>query len=198
MKKKFILIWALLSIVLPFNQLLAQMDNNAVVYDPNRKVFWFPIAIEQAVDKETKQDILAIRCPGKPKDKIKFGNRKIYDQALWKMLNGKRNILIGPFTTFDEAKMATLFYDQAKNKPTPDSAFNPSDEIVYWFKLDFEVSKRDKTLKLTRTAAAVASGSRKEFDDALREFLTQKALLVGPFSNQPDAEEAKRIYRRNE
>ncbi len=168
--------------------------------DPNKKVFWFMVTVQAEADKETKQDIFTMRCPGSIKDKIKSGTKDSYDQALWRILSkSAKTLLIGPFVTYQEARESALIYSVAKGVTAPDSILNSGDKTYYWFRLDFEQANRgSKTYSLKRTPARVESGSKKDFDDNLMALLLEKTLLVGPFTNQPDAEESKRLYRLHE
>jgi hypothetical protein len=172
---------------------LDSTDNNGTNYNKDRKVFWFYINLIKGIDKETKQDIVFIKRTGTV---IESGLREKYDKSLWSSLGSGSRFLIGPYTNFKEAKEALAFYNGNTKKGTlPDSIYGSDNTTVYWFFLNVDYQKRLKAYKLKTSAQRVADGSRRKFDDALREGCTFQSVAIGPFWNYADAEEAKRLYR---
>ncbi len=169
--------------------------------NPDRIVYWFYVKAFIKPDKITRAPVYKIRKIGRSPIANKISK---YEYKLWQYLNKGSKLAIGPFDNFYDAKYAIGMYNLAR--ATNESMQNELDnfvdtskrDIVYWFSLKFDISKRTRAFKLKRTAARVASGSVKQFREALWEFLSFQQLAVGPFSSQIEAEEAKRLYRLEE
>ena len=174
---------------------------NVAKMDKDQFVFWITANAQIKISTETKKEVYVIRTTrGKPYS----GKVRTYEKILWKTLNHGRQIPIGPFFEFADAKRAVKMYELAGHSSLSMeeeiSNFNDSTAAneYYWFFLKFSISPRKRIIVLERTAARVAFGDLKDFRQILWEGLSFKQLAIGPFASQFEAEEAKRLYRLEE
>jgi hypothetical protein len=152
-------------------------------------VYWFTVSVK--LDDRTDQ----YKIMGAA-SKLSKGLVSEFEKDVWYGIS-RRQIIVGPFQTQNEGLNARMLYkkdeDKINNIPSED---NP--EQVYWFFVTFVQLERLGSYVFERMPAAVASGSTTEFVDALYEGITFKTLAIGPFWDQPNAENAKSLYRENE
>jgi len=160
-------------------------------YDPYREVYWFNVKIMNITDPQTQQKKYNLVLLGK---KVYNGTARDYEKKLWEGTSAGTFITVGPFETYNEANEAMIYYD-TKRKPDESTE---TDNKYNWFLLKVNIQERSRSYKFERMAAAIASGTIREFEDILRESLTFKVLAIGPFRDALDAEESKRIYRLEE
>ena len=128
--------------------------------------------------------------------KITMGTIKGFDKAVWKGI-ARRQVAIGPFHSEAEALNAKIYYKKSKDKINElPQATAPSN--MSWFEVSFKELKRLNSYEYTHSPAAVTDGTSAEFTDALFEALSFQRLSIGPFWDHTQAEEAKKIYRKNE
>ncbi len=186
------------------NQILAQ-NKRSSSDDEDRIVYWFYIRPEIKPLKEYNQPsgrpVYTVRKMG---NNIKNGQLEDYEKDLWTYLNKGSKLPVGPYDDPKFAKHAQEMYGVLKK---PDSiavlkqeAFAEfvEQEDVFWFFLKFEMNSRTKAYRFKRTPARVAQGSVDLFYSLMIEGLMFKNLAIGPFSSQIEAEDAKRIYRKEE
>jgi hypothetical protein len=153
-------------------------------------VYWFYINLKILTDRETKMQKYDIRRLG---DQISAGTVKEYDIKLWESLSNGSKIPIGPFYNYTEANQAKKFYNIGVEEKQ-DSLFS-ADKEIFWFVLRVARRERSNSYQLIRIPGAVASGLPADFENFLEVNLTSLVLTIGPFWDQPEAEEAKRRYR---
>lgn len=153
------------------------------------EVYWFTISVK--IDERTTQ----YKIMGSA-SKLTKGPVDEFEKDVWYGIS-RRQIIVGPFQTQNEALNARMLYKKSADKinsiPSED---NPS--TVYWFFVTFHQLDRLGSYVFERMPAAVASGSTTDFVDALYEGITFQTLAIGPFWDQPNAENAKALYRENE
>jgi len=157
--------------------------------DPDRIVYWFDVNVRTVNDKETGFEEYTVIRMGK---KVTNGTIDEFEEWLWKGMGLGSKIAIGPFSVYDDAYEAMLMFDLRDTTEVE----NTTDK--YWFLVKVDISERSKSYEFDRMAAAVAMGTKSEFKDILIESLNFKILAIGPFTDQIDAEEAKRLYRLEE
>jgi hypothetical protein len=176
-------------------------DVNVIGMDPNQYVFWITVNADIKISKETHKEVYVVRSARK---KPKGGKHVAYEKFLYRSVLGGRQLPIGPFLEYDDAKRAAGMYDLAKHtsqtmeKEIQNFKDSTAGSEYYWFFLKFSINKRTKKFELERTAARVAYGSLKDFKQVLWEGTFFKQLAIGPFPTQVEAEEAKRLYRLEE
>lgn len=153
-------------------------------------VYWYYINLRILTDPQTKIQSYDVRLIG---DQISAGTIKEYDIKLWESLSRGSRIPVGPFYRYDEANQAKKFYKIGANQEQ-DSLFN-SDRQVFWFILHVKKRSRSKSFMLIRKPGAIASGDYDTFKSFLEGNLNLQVLTIGPFWDQPEAEESKRRYR---
>ena len=150
-------------------------------------VFWYSVRVKI----EDRQKIYQIIGAG---GSIKKGELEIFEKELWKSI-AKRQILIGPFFTQQEALNSRLLYKREEKKITKRPNIT---EDIYWFAVKFHESERMKVYIFERTMASVQDGSVQQFIDALYVQLGFQQFSIGPFIDYQSAEDAKTLYRKNE
>lgn len=170
-------------------------------YRPDQFVFWITVRAQIKISNESKKEVYVVRTA---RNKPQSGKLYNYEKSLWKNLTSGRQLLIGPFTEYQDAVRAAEMYDLAKqtNESMAEHIRTYTDSTTapeyYWFFLKYKIMPRTKKLALERTAARVAYGDIKDFMQVLWEGLTFQQLAIGPFQSQVEAEEAKRLYRLEE
>ncbi len=152
-------------------------------------VFWFFLRIQ--VDARKKE----FRISG-PASRATSGTVRDFEKSLWNGIS-HRQIAIGPFTNYDEAENARLLYQRNKEKVMFRKSENAPEELN-WFLITFRYLKRARAYRLEPMPARLATGSANNFVDALYEGLAFSNLVIGPFWDYQAAEEAKKMYRKNE
>ncbi|MCQ2973284.1 MAG: hypothetical protein MJ211_00580 [Bacteroidales bacterium] len=185
MKINLKLFFISLCVLLINNQAFSQKKNDNTTY------FWFNVKIFNKFEKQTHLKEYALRTIS---PKISNGNSKAFSKALWSGAVKGTSIAVGPFKSYSEAEYAYSLYkivnDTIKERPT---------DIKYsWFLVKVNIAERSHSYKFERMAARVADGTAKDFSEVMRESLAFKALVIGPFKDAIDAEEAKTIYRLEE
>ena len=200
MKKLIFFIFVLTS--LSHNYLKAQMVDGIDLEDTKRYVFWFYIKAEIKMDRKLHMPVYSVRRVGKD---IKGGTLKKYNKDVWRNINGGNQLCIGPFSKLEDAKRANQCYDLGRktNKIMEQEIANTvdtTDNTYYWYTLEYEITKRTHRYVLSRIPAAVQEGSLKDFKEMLWMLLHQqdKKLVIGPFTDQTDAEISKLINRNEE
>ena len=170
--------------------------------DPNLYVHWFYVKAEQKIDKEKKTPVYVIRVLSKTP---KSGKIMEYQKDLYRCLEGGQQLTIGPFLDYKDATKALSMYDLGRyTDATMDAELKNFQDTTgnseyYYYTLKYSITQRPpKKYRLERTAAAVASGSLKNFREALWEGLTTLNLFIGPFVTQVEAEDSKSMYRWHE
>ncbi len=169
--------------------------------DPNQYVFWITVNADIKINKETHKEAYVVRTARK---KPKGGKHIAYEKFLYRSVLGGRQLPIGPFLEYDDAKRAAGMYNLARqtSETMEREIQNFKDSTAaneyYWFFLKFSINKRTGRFELERTAARVASGDLKDFKQVLWEGIFFKQLAIGPFPTQIEAEESKRLYRLEE
>lgn len=165
------------------------------LYSPDRTVYWFNVKVYIVKDSKTRQKVYRITRLGK---RVYSAKMRDYEKKLWKGLSRGSYFTVGPFYTYQEAYNAMVFYN-LRIKFDDNHEIDPEpDKTVFWFLVKLNISERSRSYELQRMAAAVAEGTKSDFNDILRETLTFQNLAIGPFNSALDAEEAKRIYRLEE
>lgn len=167
----------------------AKATMKSISPDQDEYVFWFFLRIR--IDDRKKQ--FKITGPG---SRSSSGMIADFEKSLWRGL-GNRQIAIGPFSNYEEAENARLMYQKSKEKVFIRRTENAPDE-VNWFLITFKNMKRLGSYQLVSMPARVASGSASGFVDALYEGVAFKSLAIGPFWDYTLAEEAKKMYGKNE
>jgi len=160
--------------------------------DKNRDVFWFNINLKIYKDQTLGDCYKVIRYGST----VSSGTLNDYDKKLWDGLNSGSKIAVGPFNSYEEAKIAVRFYDQKKS--ATDTVIQNNNQQYYYYLVKPSKSKRLKNWQFERMPAAVTSGNTNDFLELLKISLSQKKLVIGPFSSQLEAEESKRIFRLDE
>jgi len=183
----------LLSTFILLNFLLVFVTNSKSqvvnIDDPERTVFWFDVNVRTVIDKETYLSEYTVARLGK---RVYSGTLSKYEESLWAGMAAGAKIVIGPFSLYDDAYEAMLMYDLKDTMPIENTTEK------YWYLVKIVILERSKSYEFDRMAAAVSSGTKSEFKDILVESLGFKTLAIGPFTDQLDAEESKRIYRLEE
>jgi len=170
-------------------------------YSDNQFVFWIAIRAQIKISNETKKEVYVIQTA---RNKAQSGKVLKYEKSLWRNLNSGYQLLIGPFTEYNDAMRAAEMYKLSKfdTQSMQAEINNYVDSTAaseyYWFFLKFKIMPRTKRISLERTAARVAFGTLKDFRQVLWEGLNFQQLAIGPFQTQVEAEEAKRLYRLEE
>ena len=152
---------------------------------PIHSVFWFSVSIK--IDSENqKLEILDSATT------VNSGWLKDFQKAVKKGI-AQHQVTIGPFHTEKEANNARIYYKKSKDEinelPQPDA---PSE--MYWFAFGL-TEKRIGSYKFKYCPFAVHAGSANEFTKDLFENLLYQFIVIGPFWDNIQAEEAKYIYR---
>lgn len=153
-------------------------------------VYWFNINLRIMEDPETRIKSYDVR---RASSKVDAGSIAEYDEKLWSSLSKGGLIPIGPFYRYDEAKQAMKFYNVGQDEKQ-DSLFN-DDRQVFWFILHVKKRPRSGSWELVRKPGAIASGDYETFKSFLEGNLKLQVFTIGPFWDQPEAEESKRRYR---
>ncbi len=153
-------------------------------------VYWFDINFRIVTDTKTKLKSYSVR---RTSNQIKAATIIEYDEKLWEALSRGGLFPVGPFSNYDEADQAKVYYNIGKEEKQ-DSLFEAG-RTVYWFVLRVKRRKRSNSWELIRIPGAIASGDYDLFQTFLETNLSANVLTIGPFWNQPEAEEAKRRYR---
>ena len=164
-------------------------DSSQLLDDPEQVVYWFYTSVR--IDDRTN----SYKVNGTPGG-IQWGYIEEFEKDLWGSLS-RRKIAIGPFFDKNTAINARRLY---KSKPSRITTL-PKDtvpDIVYWFAISFDKSDRLGIFVIERVPGAVQNGSEQFFIDAFFQQLVYKQFAVGPFYQHAMAEEAKRLYRKNE
>lgn len=170
-------------------------------YSDDQFVFWIAVRAQIKISNETKKEVYVVQTV---RNKAQSGKVLKYEKNLWRNLNSGYQLLIGPFTEYNDAMRAAKMYQLSKfNTKTMEKDINTYVDSTaaseyYWFFLKYKIMPRTKRLSLERTAARVAFGSLKDFRQVLWEGLSFQQLAIGPFPTQVEAEEAKRLYRLEE
>ena len=156
----------------------------------NHTVYWINVKITNALSG-TKAKEYVMRPISK---KVYSGSQEDFKYNLWKGCAVGSMIAVGPYSSREDANYALqIYYAKA------DSLLPVGGNSSYsWFLAKVNIMTRSHSYQFERMAAAVASGSTKEFYDLLRESLKFQTLAIGPFRNVMDAELAKQIYRLEE
>ncbi len=160
--------------------------------DKNRDVFWFNINLKIHKDRTLGECYNVIKYGST----VSSGTLKKYDEKLWGGLNNGTRIAIGPFNSYEEAKIAVRFYDTKKS--ATDTVIQNNNEQLFYYLVKPTKSKRLKNWQFERMPAAIVSGKNNDFLELLKVSLNQKKLVIGPFKSQLEAEESKRIFRLDE
>lgn len=196
-KNKFI-VTAILSLFIVTSN---AQEVNVVGMDPNQYVFWITVNADIKISRETKKEAYVIRSGRK---RPKGGKHRDYEKYLYQSIKGGRQLPIGPFLEYDDAKRAAKMYNLAKHtsesmtKEISNFKDSTAANEYFWFFLKFNKLPRSGKFDLQRTAARVASGNLIDFKQLLWEGIFFKQLAIGPFASQIEAEEAKRLYRLEE
>lgn len=153
-------------------------------------VYWFNINLRIMEDPETRIKSYDVRLT---RSKVDAGTIAEYDEKLWSSLSKGGLIPIGPFYRYHEAKQASKFYNVGADEKQ-DSLFNANQQ-VYWFILHVKKRPRSGSWELVRKPGAIASGDYETFKSFLEGNLKLQVFTIGPFWDQPEAEESKRRYR---
>jgi len=191
MKKYLIYIFiSFIAFFLTNNSIFAQ---EKVDYsDKSRDVFWFNISLKIYKDQTFGDCYKVIRYGSL----VSSGTLKEYDEKLWNGLNNGSKIAIGPFNTYETAKIAIRFYDTKKS--AKDTVIQKNNQQLFYYLVKPSKSKRLKNWQFERMPASVNSGKTNDFLELLKVSLNQKKLVIGPFFSQLEAEESKRIFRLDE
>ncbi len=151
--------------------------------------FWFFVKVRI----DTKSNIYKIAGSG---GGINHGYLYDFEKSLWKGLS-RRQIAIGPFQSREEALNSIRLYkaDKSKINELPEGDVPTR---AHWFAITFKQSDRQKFFILERAPGSVNTGTMDNFIDAFFAQLEYKFLQIGPFYSYEQAEEAKRLYRKNE
>jgi len=200
MKKLILLI--LITIVSANTYLKAQMVDGIDLEDTKRYVFWFYVKAEIRMDRELHIPVYSVRRVGK---EIKGGTLKKYNKDVWRNINGGNQLCVGPFFNLEDAKVANSCYNLGRKTDATmqkeiENTVDTTDNTYYWYTLEFEITKRTHRYVLSRIPAAVNQGSLKDFKEMLWMLLHQqdKKLVIGPFTDQTQAEISKMINRNEE
>ncbi|MFN8255149.1 MAG: hypothetical protein U0W24_05635 [Bacteroidales bacterium] len=181
--------------------LSAQDQTFVQKFDPELYVHWFYIKAETKIDKVLKTPVYVVRTLSQTP---KSGKLSLFQKDVYRCLKGGQQIAVGPFTEYKDAQRALAMYDLARYTQATWEAEIQSfqdtsgiDEYNY-FTIEYRLTERTHKYVLKRTAAAVATGTLREFREALWEGLVQKKLFIGPFTMYEEAEESKRLYRLEE
>lgn len=151
-------------------------------------VYWFNINLEIVTDSTTLLNNYKIN---QSTNTVQSGTIKAYDKIIAKSLRKGEAFPLGIFYEYEEANQAKSFYNIGEKQ---NSLFE-SEREVYWFVLKVERRKISNSWKLIRVPAAIASGEYRFFEESLSSHLESNLIIVGPFWNHAEAEEAKRRYR---
>ncbi|MEN8120384.1 MAG: hypothetical protein ABFS35_08555 [Bacteroidota bacterium] len=166
-------------------------------FDDDQHVYWFYIKAEIKNDKELKKPVYIIRRFGKD---VKSGTFKKYKEEVWRYIKAGNQLTIGPFIELIDAKRANETYNLARKtneemEKDIENTIDTTNNTYYWYALQFSKSDRTDRFIPKRQPARVTEGSLKDFKYFLWSSLVFEQLAIGPFTNQIEAEESKRIYR---
>lgn len=168
----------------------SQLDAQEV--NENQIVYWFNIGVNMRKHKKFGYKYYEVRSYG---GHIYNAPLKKYGRKLWRGLRRGRYFSIGPFIDYYEAEQAEKFY--GRDSIIIDTALDQS-KTVYWFMLKVFRRPRSNSYDIMKTPTMVQQGTYRLFANQYKALLSQgqgSALLVGPFWNYDEAEEAKRRYR---
>lgn len=195
--KSLIVIGLFLSVSLVFLSFSSPINENNNVPkihdddpDPNHVYYWFYASVR--IDVRTASYKVNGTSGG-----LHSGYKEDFEKDLWKSLS-QRKIVVGPFLEKNTALNAKRLYRTKKDKALNKIPVDTVPPTVYWFAITFDQSDRLGIFVMERSPAAVASGGENFFIDAFYEQLAYKQFAIGPFYDQLNAEEAKRLYRQNE
>ncbi len=163
-------------------RLSSQLDDEIVYY-------WFFAKVR--IDKQT--DTYKVSGTG---GGLFHGYQKVFEKSLWRGLSN-RQIAIGPFMRKNEAVNAKRLYRASKDQITGVPVGEPPAQY-HWFPIEFYQSKRTGIYIMKSSPSSVNSGTEEGFITSFYEKLDFKSLMVGPFYDYEQAEQAKAMYRMNE
>ncbi|MBN2662101.1 MAG: hypothetical protein JXR68_00505 [Bacteroidales bacterium] len=172
------------------------VDNNDVAQikdddpNPDQVYYWFYVSVR--IDDRTASYKINGTVGG-----LFSGYKEDFEKDLWLNLF-QRKIVIGPFLEKNTALNAKRLYKTRKDKALNVIPVDTVPNTVYWFAITFYQSDRLGIFVMERSPAAVASGNEDFFINAFYEQLAYKQFAIGPFYDQLNAEEAKRMFRQNE
>jgi len=127
--------------------------------------------------------------------RLTTGTLAEFDKALW-WGTTRGQLAIGPFFEEREAEDARLLYRKSRSRL---NALNITEkDEVFWFLVSFRRRQRSSAYKMVKQPSQISSGSTQEFLDALYEGLGFEHITVGPFWDGSQAEEAQKLYQKNE
>ena len=171
----------------------AQNNANAINYqDLSRTVYWFPIQLNTYKEKNTGIEKYKAKKLGSA---IQYGSVNKYDKVLWNGLSNGSRILIGPFDEYENAEQSSKFYNL---KTAATDTTIKAGQTYYWYLVSISKAPRLKSWEFERMPAQVANGNKAFFLQTLEVSLSQKKLVIGPFTSQAEAEESKRLFRLEE
>jgi len=150
----------------------------------NKEVYWFNLKIKpekegikiKSVSKEGKNSV------------IKSGSLKQYNKVLKKKLKKGNKFIIGPFSTESNAKKASALYSNTIKE-------TDAKEGYYFIAvIEIKEEKKKQSYDIERLPGKITKGKPADFKKALTENLPKSQLIIGPFTTQAQAEEAKRMY----
>ncbi len=201
MKKLSKYLLVVIACLLTFNS-YSQGETGFSKENKDRYVFWFYIKADIKRAKVTGVPVYSVRILSK---KPKSGTLKKFERDLWRNLNGGQNLVIGPFTRYNDAVRAIGLYNLSRKsqEDMEKEIANYRDTTAgnddfYWFFLKYSITPRKHKFVFERTPARVASGDIKTFKQVLWDGLTFQQLAIGPFAYPFEAEESKHRYRIEE
>lgn len=171
----------------------AQIQQAPDYTDDNRRVYWFDVTIKDVRDNTTGLTTPNVYRMG---TRVQYGSAMKYDQYLWNGLSNGSKIAIGPFNTQEQAKKANRVYKI--DKARQDTLVTNDNGTYYWYLVTIKKSKRLKSYQFERIPARVTSGSLIDFLNLMDASLPVNKLVIGPFENELEAENSKRIFRLEE
>lgn len=96
------------------------------------------------------------------------------------------------------ATVFTLSFSE-KTIPEPETSYGidddiPKDQVFYWFYATVKIDQRTNGYKIMGTSGNLQKGYIADFEKDLWQSLSQRKIVVGPFSDKSEAANAKRLY----
>ena len=155
--------------------------------EPSPNVYWFSINVK--IDN-ARQEIEILDSD----TKVTMGSLKSFSKAIRLGLTNHQ-VVIGPFKSEDEANYARIFYKKSKNEIGELPQINVSE--IHWYECSLREIRKG-VYKFVHIPAAVSTGSADKFIKDLFDVVKFQRIVIGPFWDYTQAEEAKAIRRQCE